>query len=61
MGSLNDETDGLQSDFPSYFEATWIGVVQRGRRHRPLFAISLWNVNSRVEQDFPRTNNSIEG
>ena len=35
---------------------------RRGRRRRPLFAISLsWNVNSRVEQDLPRTNNSIEG
>ena len=61
MGSLDDETDELLSDFLSYFEATWIGVVQRGRRRRPLFAISLWNVNSRVEQDLPRTNNSIEG
>ena len=47
--------------FLSYFEATWIGVVQRGRRRRPLFAISLWNDNSRIEQDLPRTNNSIEG
>ena len=61
MGSLDDETDELLSDFLSYFEATGICVVQRGRRHRPLFAISLWNVNSRVEQDLPRTNNSIEG
>jgi hypothetical protein len=61
MGSLDDETDELLSDFLSYFEATWIGVVQRGRRRRPLFAVSLWNVNARVEQDLPRTNNSIEG
>ena len=62
MGSLDDETDELiLSDFLSYFEATWIGVVQRGRRRRPLFAISLRNVNGRVEQDLSRTNNSIEG
>ena len=61
MGSFDDETDELLSDFLSYFEATWIGVVQRGRRRRPLFAISLWNVNGRVEQDLPRRNNSIEG
>lgn len=33
----------------------------RGRRRRPLFTISLWNVHGRVEQDIPRTNNSIEG
>ena len=27
MGSLDDETDEHLSDFLSYFEATWIGVV----------------------------------
>ena len=36
-------------------------MVQRGRRRRPLFAISLWNVHDRVDHDLPRTNNSIEG
>ena len=61
MAALDDDTDEVLSDFLTYFEATWIGVVQRGRRHRPLFAISLWNVHGRVEQDLPRTNNSIEG
>ena len=59
--NLDDETDELLPDFLSYFEATWIGVVQRGRRRRPLFSVSLWNVHGRVEQDLPRTNNSIEG
>ena len=49
MGSLDDKPDELLSDFLSYFEAAWIGVVQRGRRRRPHFAISLWNVNSRVD------------
>ena len=61
MATLDDDTDDVLSDFLTYFEATWIGVVQRGRRRRPLFAISLWNVHSRVVQDLPRTNNSIEG
>ena len=37
-----------------------IFFLQRGRRRRPLFAVSLWNVHGRVELDLPRTNNSIE-
>ncbi len=57
MGCLDDETDELVSDFLSYFEATWIGVVHR----RPVFSVSLWNAHDRVEQDLPRTNNSIKG
>ena len=61
MGSLDDEKYELLSDFLSYFEATWIGMVQCGRRCHPLFAISLWNVNSGVEQDLPQTNNPVEG
>jgi hypothetical protein len=61
VASLDDVTDALLGDFLSYFETTWIGVVQRGRRRRPLFNIELWNVNDRVQNDLPRTNNSIEG
>ena len=29
IGSLDAETDELLSDFVSYFEVTWVGVVQR--------------------------------
>ena len=44
----------------NYFEDTYIG--RRGRRHRwaPLFAISMWNMHSRVNDGLPRTNNSVE-
>jgi hypothetical protein len=47
--SSNPETDELLRDFLVYFETPWIGVVQRGRRHRSLFDIDLWNVHDRVE------------
>ena len=59
--SLDPETDELLGDFLVYFETTWIGIVQRGRRRRPLFDIDLWNVHDRVENNLPRTNNYIEG
>ena len=60
MISLDNETDAVLEDFLVYFETTWIGVMQRGRRRRPLFGHSIWNVNERVVEDLPRTNNSIE-
>ena len=56
---LDDETDEPLSDFLSYVEAPWIGVVQRGRQRRPLCSISLRKVNTRVGKD-PRRNNSIK-
>ena len=59
MACLDDETDEPRSHLQSYVEATWIGVVRRGRRRRPQFAISLRNVNTRVGKD-PRRNNSIK-
>lgn len=59
--ALDEEMDEILEDFLTYFEATWIGIVQRGRRRRPAFPQELWNVYERVVQDLPRTNNSIEG
>ena len=61
VSSLDEETDIILGDFLTYFEATWIGNVQRGRRRLPVFHQELWNVHERVLQDLPRTNNSIEG
>ena len=61
MSSLDEETDIILGDFLTYFEATWIGNVQRGRRRLPVFPQELWNVHERVLQDLPRTNNLIEG
>ena len=61
VSSLDDETDELLSDFLGYFEATWIGVIQRGRRRRPAFALSMWNTTERTINGIPRTTNSLEG
>ncbi|KAG1714590.1 hypothetical protein GQR58_001019 [Nymphon striatum] len=59
--SLVDEMDEVLADFLIYFEATWIGVMHRGRRRRPPFHHTLWKVHGRVVDDLPRTNNSLEG
>jgi hypothetical protein len=61
MDSLDVHTDQILSDFLAYFEGTWLGIVQRGRRRRPKFDIAIWNVHNRVEGNLPRTNNSVEG
>ena len=60
LDSLDAGVDQLPTDFLIYFEATWIGVVQRGKRRNPPFPIDLWNVKVRVVDDLPRTNNSVE-
>ena len=61
LQSLNTETDAILEDFLLYFESTWIGIMQRGRRRRPVFDISLWSCYYRVVEDLPKTNNSLEG
>ncbi|KAK7487223.1 hypothetical protein BaRGS_00021575, partial [Batillaria attramentaria] len=61
MDSLDADTDETLSDFLVYFESTWLGIVQRGRRRRPKFDVAMWNVYNRVEDNLPRTNNSVEG
>lgn len=44
-----------------YFERTYIGRRIGAQRVAPLFAIEFWNVNERVINDDPRTNNKVEG
>ncbi|XP_042228041.1 uncharacterized protein LOC121870325 [Homarus americanus] len=61
VSAVDDETYELLSEFLSYFEATWIGVVQRGRRRRPVFELRLWNILERNTRGLPRTTNSLEG
>ena len=61
---LITEDGEIPNAFITYFESTYIGVV-RGRGHRqrrdpPTFPIDSWNVLSRVAQDLPRSNNSLE-
>src|SRR5277367_6272891 len=45
-----------------YFEDTYIGRVvgRRRRRQQPLFPPPVWNVNDRIQEHLPRTNNCIE-
>jgi hypothetical protein len=46
----------------NYFEDNFIGRPgRRGNRRDPIFAKTLWNVNQRVADALPRTNNSVEG
>jgi len=46
----------------NYFEDNFIGRPdRRGTRRNPVFPLSLWNVNQRVLESLPRSNNSVEG
>ena len=44
-----------------YFESTYIDEMRRGRRLPPRFPHAMWNMNMRIQQDLPRTNNDLEG
>ena len=44
-----------------YFEDNYIGRRRRRNRAPPLFSHEVWNINIRVTNDLPRTNNSVEG
>ena len=61
---LTDD-DEIPGEFISYFDVNYMGVVRghgrRRRRERPLFPMTIWNVNSRVVNNLPRTNNALEG
>ena len=37
------------------------GMRGRTRRENPLYPVSFWNVKKGVDEDFPRTNNAVEG
>ena len=54
---------GVQADeILLYFEDNYIGRFMRNApRQNPLFAIDLWNMFHRTDQELPRTNNSVEG
>ena len=60
MASLDEETDEVLGEFLVYFETTWLGAVQRRRRRRPSFDISLWNVRGKTLLGITRTNNFVE-
>ena len=54
--------DGVEDDLLQYLEDTYIGRYRRNARRRtPLFAINLWNMFNRTDDDLPRTNDIVEG
>ena len=54
--------DNVADDLLQYFEDTYIGRYCRNAPRRPpLFAINLWNMFNRTDDELPRTNNSVEG
>ena len=61
VSSLDEETDNTLDGFLQYFETTWLGVLQRGRRRRPKFEVNLWSCYERTLNCIPRTNNMLEG
>ena len=61
IASLDEEVDTILDQFIIYFELVWIGPVQRGKKRKPMFEIELWSVYSRILDDLPKTNNSLEG
>ena len=54
--------DDVVDDLLQYFEDTYIRRYRRNTPRRPpLFAINLWNMFKRTDDELPRTNNSAEG
>ena len=54
--------DDVAVGFLQFFEDTYIGRYPRNAPRRlPLFAIDLWNIFNRTDDELPRTNNSVEG
>jgi hypothetical protein len=46
----------------AYFEDTDIGrIVRNNQRKNPLFPIKIWNCCEMIEDNLPKTNNSVEG
>ena len=44
-----------------YFEDSYIGRPKRSGRRKPAYAIEMWNMHRRSEDELPKTNNSVEG
>ena len=54
--------DDVADDLLQYFEDTYMGRYRRNAPRRPaLFAIILWNIFSRTDDELPHANNSVEG
>ena len=58
---LSQHCGNAEQAILNYFENTYVGEVRGGQRLPPIFPHVLWNVNSRVQNNLPRTNNHLEG
>lgn len=58
--SLDDEADEVLSNFVCYFEVTWIGVVQRGKRRRLTFEFSIGSIRQNNTRPPMDKKNSLE-
>jgi hypothetical protein len=57
---LQDRVTPELAELYAYWEDTFVGRLQRRGRTCGRFPIECWNVNIRVTNELPRTNNSIE-
>ena len=60
---LREHTENINEmqQLLDYFEDNYIGRVRRRGRVVPLYEPHIWNIHNRVENELPRTNNSVEG
>ena len=58
---LQDFADAEMGPILDYFEDTYIGRKRRRNRAPPKYAHGLWNVEERLVDGLPRTNNAVEG
>ncbi|CAF1137041.1 unnamed protein product [Brachionus calyciflorus] len=54
------ESTDKSNFFLTYVEINYIGPIKKDKRSSPRFPIEFWNLNERVKQDLPRTNNNVE-
>ena len=57
VDSMKDCKYEKMKDFIKYFRVTYIGSESR----KPNFPIELWNVRYQIDNELPKTNNSVEG
>ena len=58
---MSRHCDNAEQPVFNFFANTYVGEVRGGQRFPTMFPRAVWNVNSRVQNNFPRTNNHSEG
>ena len=54
---VGDQEQVILDCFGTYY----VGELRRGHRLNPRYPHTFWNVNIRVQDHLPRTNNNLEG